>query len=103
MVSDLSLRKKSHRKRKEQNSLGEGNREGDVDKDTEVEQAVYNSDLVEEEADGNAPVVEGNVKYVTPHLRARMGNEPEECSQLRRRVRGKYVSLVIYHLRRIFV
>lgn len=28
-------------------------------------------------------------KYIAPHLRARAGNEPEEHTQIRRRVRGK--------------
>lgn len=30
-----------------------------------------------------------NEKYIAPHLRARAGNEPEEHTQIRRRIRGK--------------
>ncbi|KAJ7976415.1 Nucleolar MIF4G domain-containing protein 1 [Quillaja saponaria] len=34
------------------------------------------------------PVMKKNERYVAPHLRSRAGNEPEEYTQVRRRVRG---------------
>lgn len=36
-----------------------------------------------------AEVPKAKEKYIAPHLRARAGNEPEEHTQLRRRVRGR--------------
>ncbi|KAJ0014771.1 hypothetical protein Pint_20049 [Pistacia integerrima] len=40
------------------------------------------------ESTARAPALESSVKYVPPHLRSRAGNESEEHSQIRRRVRG---------------
>ncbi|PKI55377.1 hypothetical protein CRG98_024228, partial [Punica granatum] len=42
----------------------------------------------EEEVPAKPPAPEAKMKYIAPHLRTRVGSEPEEHSQLRRRVRG---------------
>ncbi|XP_058084672.1 uncharacterized protein LOC131232454 [Magnolia sinica] len=44
-------------------------------------------DMVEEPFAG-VDALNENAKYVPPHLRPREGNESEECSQMRRRVKG---------------
>ncbi|XP_012070416.1 nucleolar MIF4G domain-containing protein 1 isoform X1 [Jatropha curcas] len=41
-----------------------------------------------QETPSDAPAVASSVKYVAPHLRSRAANEPEEHTQIRRRVRG---------------
>ncbi|KAK2984666.1 hypothetical protein RJ640_006649 [Escallonia rubra] len=46
------------------------------------------AEVASEELPTKAPALEGHAKYVAPQLRSRMGNESEENSQFRRRVRG---------------
>ncbi|VVA20253.1 PREDICTED: nucleolar MIF4G [Prunus dulcis] len=77
--SKISLRKK-HKKRK----LLEGTEEaGDMSFDVSKKMKSCATEMALEKAPVKAPE-----KYVAPHLRSRAGNEPEEHSQIRRRVRG---------------
>lgn len=77
--SKISLRKK-HKKRK----LLEGTEEaGDMTFDVSKKMKSCATEMALEKAPVKAPE-----KYVAPHLRSRAGNEPEEHSQIRRRVRG---------------
>ncbi|XP_052186398.1 uncharacterized protein LOC127797491 isoform X2 [Diospyros lotus] len=41
-----------------------------------------------ENVPAKAPKLDANVKYLAPHLRSHVGNETEDISQIRRRVRG---------------
>ncbi|OIW01925.1 hypothetical protein TanjilG_15250 [Lupinus angustifolius] len=45
-------------------------------------------DVASEDVPAEVPVKKAKEKYIAPHLRARAGNEPEEHTQIRRRVRG---------------
>ncbi|KAK3002478.1 hypothetical protein RJ639_022122 [Escallonia herrerae] len=46
------------------------------------------AEVASEELSTKAPALEGHAKYVAPQLRSRIGNESEENSQIRRRIRG---------------
>lgn len=50
--------------------------------------------IIHEEPMAKKPAGNGTAKYVAPHLRSCSGNESEEISQMRRRVRG----MVLIHL-----
>ncbi|XP_031258609.1 nucleolar MIF4G domain-containing protein 1-like [Pistacia vera] len=51
-------------------------------------QETHDAEVALVESTARAPALESSVKYVPPHLRSRAGNESEEHSQIRRRVRG---------------
>ncbi|KAL6005147.1 hypothetical protein ACLOJK_005709 [Asimina triloba] len=80
----------SRKKRKKRNPAEEVNKEdGDTSEEGRAEEAgAAANDAATEESHAEANVVAGNAKYVAPHLRSRIGSESEECSQMRRRVRG---------------
>ncbi|GFY90505.1 MIF4G domain-containing protein [Actinidia rufa] len=48
----------------------------------------FPADVEHEKGPAKRPELDGNAKYVAPHLRSRVRNESEEYSQIRRRVRG---------------
>ncbi|PQQ05042.1 nucleolar MIF4G domain-containing protein 1 [Prunus yedoensis var. nudiflora] len=77
--SKISLRKK-HKKRK---LLEETEEASDMTFDVSKKIKSCATEMALEKAPMKAPE-----KYVAPHLRSRAGNEPEEHSQIRRRVRG---------------
>lgn len=77
--SKISLRKK-HKKRK---LLEETEEASDMTFDVSKKMKSCATEMALERAPVKAPE-----KYVAPHLRSRAGNEPEEHSQIRRRVRG---------------
>ncbi|MED6216015.1 hypothetical protein PIB30_003661 [Stylosanthes scabra] len=66
------------------------------EQDSVVDDAVCTSKAVESVAmevasqhvSAEVPVKREKGKYIAPHLRARAGNEPEEHTQIRRRIRG---------------
>ena len=47
------------------------------------------------DAPAEVPEKKAKEKYIAPHLRARAGNEPEEHTQIRIRVRGREEGLVL--------
>ncbi|XP_047165601.1 nucleolar MIF4G domain-containing protein 1 [Vigna umbellata] len=86
-VPDSVPSKKKHKKRKSSDEQQEDNEEdGAVGMSNPLESCGVGGKL------GNTPaeVLEKKAKgkYIAPHLRARAGNEPEEHTQIRRRVRG---------------
>lgn len=46
------------------------------------------------ESTAREPTLESSVRYVPPHLRSRAGNESEEHTQIRRRVRGMKIEVL---------
>ncbi|KAE9605252.1 hypothetical protein Lal_00025084 [Lupinus albus] len=69
----------SRKKNKKRKLLGQ-QQEGDV--------ASREMDVASEDDPAEVPVKKAKEKYIAPHLRARAGNEPEEHTQIRRRIRG---------------
>lgn len=82
-IKSSSLKKCRKRKKSKENE--EGDKVGDtincVYKRSEAHEAL-------QETPTTVPALRSNVKYVAPHLRSRIGNESEEHTQIRRRVRG---------------
>jgi len=76
---------------------------GRPQEDSEEDDAVGMSKPVEsfgmegklDDTPAEVPEKKAKGKYIAPHLRARAGNEPEEHTQIRRRVRGREVGLVL--------
>ena len=98
-VPDGGPVKKKHKKRK---LLGQQQEDNVVDDATPVESR--ETEVASEDAPAEVPVKKVKEKYIAPHLRARAGNEPEEHTQIRRRVRGKeariwfdFTFLTLYH------
>ncbi|MED6111710.1 hypothetical protein PIB30_054833 [Stylosanthes scabra] len=85
-VADCVTVRKKHKKRKLLTQ----------EQDSVVDDAVCTSKAVESVAtevesqhvSAEVPVKREKGKYIAPHLRARAGNEPEEHTQIRRRIRG---------------
>lgn len=75
------------RKKQKKRKLSGQQQEDDVEDDA----VGISSGMEVKLGDASAEVLEKKAKekYIAPHLRARAGNEPEEHTQLRRRVRGK--------------
>lgn len=84
-VSTCSLGKKRKKRRLLDTSLRKEEDEGNVAiDDAEAGGADMPNDAAEEVQKSDV-----NSKYIAPHLRSRGGSESEECSQIRRRVRGR--------------
>ncbi|KAK7274104.1 hypothetical protein RIF29_15178 [Crotalaria pallida] len=75
-VSDGIASRRKNKKRK----LLDQQQEGDVES--------HGMDVEAENVPAEVPIKKAKEKYIAPHLRARAGNEPEEHTQIRRRVRG---------------
>lgn len=85
--SKKSLRKRN-KKRKVLEESEEAN-EGDMTVDVSKQMESCGAEMASEKVPMKAPEkYVAPQKYVAPHLRSRAGNEPEEHSQIRRRVRG---------------
>lgn len=72
--------------------LLEQEQEGNVVDDTAICKSKPLDSSGKEVASKHAPALvpeKRTQKYIAPHLRARTGNEPEEHTQIRRRIRGK--------------
>ncbi|KAM2892996.1 hypothetical protein FF1_008399 [Malus domestica] len=84
--------KKSSRKRNKKRKLieeSEEAKEGDMMVDVSEQMESCGAEMASEKVPMKAPEkYVAPQKYVAPHLRSRAGNEPEEHSQIRRRVRG---------------
>ncbi|XP_021282030.1 nucleolar MIF4G domain-containing protein 1 isoform X2 [Herrania umbratica] len=80
--------RKRHRKRKFLQQGQEANMAGETALGVSLPAESHNKEVSLNEASPKAPAMEGNVKYVAPHLRSRARNESEEQTQIRRRVRG---------------
>ncbi|XVF56838.1 hypothetical protein PTKIN_Ptkin06aG0152300 [Pterospermum kingtungense] len=78
------------RRRKSRSSLQrqEGNMAGETALGLSQPSESQNAEVALDEVSVKAPAMEGNVKYVAPHLRSCARNETEEQTQMRRRVRG---------------
>jgi nucleolar MIF4G domain-containing protein 1 len=86
--SGTSWKKKKDKKRKLSSQEQEDGAEDDaVCIDKPVESSGADMTLGDAAADVSEKKVIG--KYIAPHLRGRAGNEPEEHTQIRRRVRGR--------------
>lgn len=72
--AEASSRKKKKRKQGQEDDM-------EVDATKPVESCGTGEEL-------EVPAVKGGGRYIAPHLRARAGNESEEYTQIRRRVRG---------------
>ncbi|XVF30747.1 hypothetical protein REPUB_Repub16aG0085100 [Reevesia pubescens] len=81
----------SRKRRRKRKSLLQG-QEGDMTGETALAVSQpsesHDAEVALDEASAKAPSIEGNVKYVAPHLRSCARNESEEQTQMRRRVRG---------------
>ncbi|CAL0317086.1 unnamed protein product [Lupinus luteus] len=71
---------KGSRTKSKKRKLLDQQQEGDVES--------REMDVASEDVPVEVPVKKAKEKYIAPHLRARAGNEPEEHTQIRRRVRG---------------
>ncbi|KAK9289580.1 hypothetical protein L1049_007736 [Liquidambar formosana] len=79
---------KKRKKRKLSKQGPEGEVEGDPAIGVSEAGETWGAAVALEEVPAEARALEGNVKYVAPHLRSRGENELEGYSQVRRRVRG---------------
>lgn len=87
-VPDSVPSRKNHKKRKSPDQQLEDDAEhdaGDMSKPPES----CGTEVTSQVAPAEVLVKKAKEKYIAPHLRARAGNEPEEHTQIRRRVRGK--------------
>ncbi|CAL1382285.1 unnamed protein product [Linum trigynum] len=83
--SEISSRKRRRRRKKSKQSQ-EGERPSNTEnRDSGAESVDVGAEL-KEAVDVSAPLV--GVKYIAPHLRSRAGDESEDHTQIRRRVRG---------------
>ncbi|XWS58549.1 hypothetical protein CRYUN_Cryun08bG0043600 [Craigia yunnanensis] len=80
--------RKRRRKRKSLLQGQEGDLAGETALGVSQPSESHDAEVALDEASAKAPTMEGNVKYVAPHLRSRARNESEEQTQMRRRVRG---------------
>ncbi|KAM6551563.1 hypothetical protein CsatB_001371 [Cannabis sativa] len=82
VLDEVPARKKNKKRR-----LPEKGKESDMEGSTNIDVSIptdsCRDDMLLDEVPSKAPQ-----KYVAPHLRSRKGAEPEEHSQIRRRVRG---------------
>jgi len=86
--------RKKHKKRKLSGRQQEDNEEDDaIGMSKPVESCGMEGKLGD--TPSKVPEKKAKEKYIAPHLRARAGNEPEEHTQIRRRVRGREVWLVL--------
>ncbi|QCD97374.1 nucleolar MIF4G domain-containing protein 1 [Vigna unguiculata] len=86
-VPDSVPSRKKHKKRKSSIEQQEDNEEDDaVGMSKPLESCGMEGKLGNTPAE--LPEKKAKGKYIAPHLRARAGNEPEEHTQIRRRVRG---------------
>ncbi|XP_052728744.1 uncharacterized protein LOC108329092 isoform X2 [Vigna angularis] len=86
-VPDSVPSRKKHKKRKSSVGQQEDNEEDDVvGMSNPLESCGMEGKLGNTPAEVSEKKAKG--KYIAPHLRARAGNEPEEHTQIRRRVRG---------------
>ncbi|XP_021661862.2 uncharacterized protein LOC110650994 isoform X2 [Hevea brasiliensis] len=86
-VTKISSLKKC-RKRKKSKENEAGNIVGDTSNGVSTKAEAHEADVALQEAPTIAPTPGSSVKYVAPHLISRIGNESEEHTQIRRRVRG---------------
>lgn len=80
------------RKKNKKRKLSGQQQEDNVDDDTVCifkPLESHGTDVASEDVPAEVLVKKAKEKYIAPHLRARAGNEPEEHTQIRRRVRGK--------------
>ncbi|OMO70426.1 putative sgd1p [Corchorus olitorius] len=80
--------RKRRRKRKSLQQKQEGDMAGETACSGSQPAERHSEEVAVNGASAKAPEMDGNVKYVAPHLRSRAGNESEEHTQIRRRVRG---------------
>ena len=93
-VPDSVPSRKKHKKRKVSGQQQKDNVEDDgVGMSKPVESCGKEVKLGD--APAEVPEKKAKEKYIAPHLRARAGNEPEEHTQIRRRVRGREEGLVL--------
>ncbi|XP_027349723.1 nucleolar MIF4G domain-containing protein 1 [Abrus precatorius] len=78
---------KKHKKRKLSRQQQEDNVEDDAVCVSNPEESCR-TEVKLGDAPAEVPVKKAKEKYIAPHLRARAGSEPEEHTQIRRRVRG---------------
>jgi len=85
---------KKHKRKKSSQPSGKNPVDGSADNLRKTEEDIISEGnkepdtLNEEPPQVQAPIVDANVKYVAPHLRACAGKESEELAQIRRRIRG---------------
>jgi len=93
-IADSLPSRKKHKKRK---LSGRPQEDGEKDDAVGMSKPVESCGMEGKLGDNPVEVPEKKVKgkYIAPHLRARAGNEPEEHTQIRRRVRGREVGLVL--------
>lgn len=90
-IEDFPSKKASRKRNKKRKVLEESEeaKEGDVTFDVSKQMESCGAEMASEKVPMKAPEkYVAPQKYVAPHLRSRAGNEPEEHSQIRRRVRG---------------
>ncbi|OMO67905.1 MIF4G-like, type 3 [Corchorus capsularis] len=80
--------RKRRRKRKSLQQKQEGDMAGETACSGSQPAEIHSEEVAVNAASAKAPEMDGNVKYVAPHLRSRARNESEEHTQIRRRVRG---------------
>ncbi|XP_022718852.1 nucleolar MIF4G domain-containing protein 1 [Durio zibethinus] len=90
-LEEISAKAPSRKRRRKRKSLPQG-QEDDMAGETALGVSQlsesHDAEVALDEASAKAPAMEGNVKYVAPHLRSCARNESEEQTQMRRRVRG---------------
>ncbi|XP_020960438.1 LOW QUALITY PROTEIN: nucleolar MIF4G domain-containing protein 1-like [Arachis ipaensis] len=86
-VADCGTVRKKHKKRK---LLRQEQEDNVVDDDLCISNTVESvaMEVASENVSAEVPAKKEKGKYIAPHLRARAGNEPEEHTQIRRRIRG---------------
>ncbi|RYR53920.1 hypothetical protein Ahy_A06g029154 isoform F [Arachis hypogaea] len=93
-VADCGTVRKKHKKRK---LLRQEQEDNVVDDDVCISNTVESvamevaseaMEVASEHVSAEVPAKKEKGKYIAPHLRARAGNEPEEHTQIRRRIRG---------------
>ncbi|XP_061343317.1 uncharacterized protein LOC133289407 [Gastrolobium bilobum] len=85
-VPDSVPSRKKHEKRKLLGQQQEDNAEDDADCTLKPLES-HEKEVVSGDVPAEVPIKKEKAKYIEPHMRARAGNEPEEHTQIRRRVR----------------